>query len=52
MKKSNTKRGNRLTPEQLDANYERLMKAKEFNPNGKEKFDKAIKKASKPHSSK
>jgi len=47
--KGNKKKIERLTPEQLDANYNKYMKDKELNKNGKELFEKAIKKASKPH---
>ena len=47
-----SKKRERLTPEQLDANYNKFMKGKELAPNGKELFDKVIKKASKPRSAK
>jgi hypothetical protein len=33
----------RLTPAQLDANYNKYMKGKELAPNGKKLFEKAIK---------
>jgi hypothetical protein len=42
----------RLTPEQLDANYNKFMKGQELNNNGKELFEKVIKNAAKPHGSK
>jgi hypothetical protein len=42
------KKKERLTPEQLDANYNKYMKDKELNPNGKQLFEKAIKKAAVP----
>ena len=45
-----SKKMERLTPEQLDANYNKFMKGKELAPNGKELFDKVIKKAVKPRS--
>ena len=34
----------RLTPEQLDANYNKYMKGKELTSNGKKIFDKTLKK--------
>ena len=34
--------------EKLTQNYEKFMKGKEINPNGKELFDKTLKKAAKP----
>jgi len=34
-----------LSPEQLDANYEKFMKGRELNDNGKVLFDKIIAKA-------
>ena len=43
--KGNKKKTERLTPEQLDANYNKYMKGKELAPNGKELFNKTIKKA-------
>lgn len=39
------KKRQRLTPEQLDANYHKFMKDKELADNGKEVFEKVIKKA-------
>lgn len=42
------KKKERLTPEQLDANYNKYMKDKELNPNGKELFGKALKEAATP----
>ena len=42
--KAEKKKRERLTPEQLDANYNKYMKGKELNSNGKELFDKAVKK--------
>jgi hypothetical protein len=38
--------------EKLTEGYEKLMKGKEIDPNGKEKFEKALKKAAKPRSAK
>jgi hypothetical protein len=46
--KSKAKKKERLTPEQLDANYAKFMQGKELNPNGLELFEKVIKKAAKP----
>ena len=49
------KKGKKKTPmEKLTAGYEEFIKGKELNPNGKELFEKAIKKAatSKPRGSK
>jgi hypothetical protein len=43
--KGKAKKRERLTPEQLDANYNKFMKGKELNPNGKELFEKVLKKA-------
>lgn len=48
--KGNKKKIERLTPDQLDANYNKYMKEKELAPNGKELFEKVLKKASKPRS--
>ena len=45
------KKTERLTPAQLDANYNKYMKSKELAANGKQLFDSVIKKASKPRSS-
>jgi hypothetical protein len=43
----------KATPmEKLTAGYEKLMEGKEADPNGKEKFEKALKKAAKPRSAK
>jgi hypothetical protein len=52
--KAKAKKRERLTPEQLDANYNKFMKGKELANNGKELFDKVIKKAvtTKQHSAK
>lgn len=47
-----SKKKERLTPAQLDANYNKFMKGHELNNNGKEQFEKVLKKASKPHGSK
>lgn len=38
--------------EKLTAGYEKFIKGKEVNPEGKELFEKAIKKAAKPRASK
>lgn len=38
--------------EKLTENYEKFIKDKELNPNGKNLFDKAIKKTTKPRGSK
>ena len=46
-----SKKKERLTPEQLDANYSKFMKDQELNNNGKELFEKVIKEASKPRGS-
>ncbi|HEY8660922.1 MAG TPA: hypothetical protein VIL78_17960 [Hanamia sp.] len=40
-----TKKKERLTPTQLDANYNKYMKGKELNNNGKKLFEKTLKKA-------
>ena len=40
-----TKKKKRLTPAQLDANYNKYMKDQELNNNGKELFEKVIIKA-------
>lgn len=38
--------------EKLTQDYEKVIKGKELNKNGKQLFDKAIKKAAKPRGSK
>ena len=43
--KDEKKKKERLTPEQLDANYHKFMKGKELAANGKESFDRIIKNA-------
>jgi hypothetical protein len=43
--KGKPKKRERLTPEQLDANYKKYMKGKELNPKGLELFNKTLKKA-------
>lgn len=43
--KEKAKKRERLTMEQLTANAEKLLKGKELNSNGKELFEKVIKKA-------
>lgn len=52
--KGKKKKRERLTPEQLDANYNKFMKGKELNPKGLELFNSTLKKAAntKPHDSK
>lgn len=42
----------RLTPAQLDANYHKYMQGKELVANGKEVFDKVVKRATKQRGSK
>ena len=43
-----SKKRERLTPEQLDANYKKFAKDKEINPNGKDLFNSILKKAANP----
>jgi len=50
--KTDNKKRERLTPAQLDANYNKFMKGQELNNNGKELFEKTLKKAVKQHGSK
>ena len=38
--------------EKLTEGYEKFIKGKELDPEGKKKFDKALKKAAKPRGSK
>jgi hypothetical protein len=46
--KGKPKKRERLTMEQLTANAEKFLKGKELNPNGRELFEKVIKKAVTP----
>lgn len=46
------KKKKRLTPAQLDANYNKYMEGKELNNNGKKLFEKTLKKATKQLGSK
>lgn len=48
--KDNKKKRDRLKPAQLDANYNKFMKGQELNNNGKELFEKTLKKAIKSKS--
>jgi hypothetical protein len=50
--KGKSKKRERLTAEQLDANYNKYMKGKEINPDGKKLFDKTLKNAVKQRDSK
>jgi len=46
------KKKEKTSMEKLTDNYEKFIKGKELNPNGKKLFDETIKKAAKPPGSK
>lgn len=51
--KKKGKKDDKLSPmEKLTKGYEKFMEGKEVDPDGAEKFDKALKKAVKPRASK